>query len=102
MRGARDFPVLRDIQAYVVEHLVFLSRLNPDRAPDPRSPSATGLVWRLVDVAAASQKRLRLPDEPQDVRGADLATVEADVHAQTAGRIVDEPDAAPDFIGREL
>ena len=56
---------------------------------------------RFVDMPAASRQGLRLLDEPPDGRGPDLASLVADVHAQPGGRVMDQPDAAANFLGRE-
>ena len=102
VRGARNFQIIPDLQAGVVEPPARLARLDPNRAPNPCRPFSTGLVRRFMDVATATEQRLRILDEPQDVRGADLAAIEADVHAQLGRWIVDQPDTAVDFIGLEL
>jgi hypothetical protein len=55
-----------------------------------------------MDMAAATEHRLGVLDKTQDVRGANLANVEANVHAKIGGWTMGEPDAARNFIGRQM
>jgi len=102
MAGGEDVEIVANLQADVVEPVAFLARLEPQCSSGSRCPFPTRLVWRFVDVATATEQGLRLLNEARDGRRSNLATVVADVHADVGGRAVDEPDAVPDFIGREL
>jgi phosphodiesterase/alkaline phosphatase D-like protein len=55
-----------------------------------------------MNVAAASQQRQRILDVLQNVQGANVASIMADVHAKPGGWTLDEQDTLPDFIRREL
>lgn len=68
MRGARNFQIIPDLQAGVVEPPARLAWLDPNRAPNPCRPLSTGLVGRFVNVATATQERLRVLDESQNGR----------------------------------
>ena len=99
MRGARNFQIIPELQAGVVEPPARLARLDPNRAPYPCRPLSTGLVGRFMDVATATQERLRVLDKAQNGRRTNPLAVPADIHTQVGGRTMDQPDAAPDFVG---
>lgn len=102
MTAGVDAEIVGDFEADAVKPWAFLARLDPDGSSDVRRPPPARLGGRLMDVAAAAEQRLRFLDEPQNVGGANLPTIVADVHAQMSRRVVDEPDAAADFIGGQL
>lgn len=97
-----DAEIIAKFQADVVEPLAVLPRLEPNGAANPRCPFSARLVWRFMNVAATAEEGLHLLNEARDGWRSNLATIVADVHAKTGGWTVDKPDAAPDFIGREL
>ena len=63
MRDVSDLQVVWDFQADSMKPIIHLTGLKPDRPSDFVHPAPSGLIGRLVNVAAATEERLVLSDE---------------------------------------
>ena len=63
MTDVADREAAFEFQADSMETIIHLTRLKQDRPSDRVHPASTGLIGRLVDVAAATEQRLVLSDE---------------------------------------